>query len=74
MIGEGERLVFERWISYQDNGYSGYEVESNLTMVDDIRETAEWKKQYYLNIPRNHRLNQKKINGMFHIFKSSINI
>ncbi len=49
-IGEGKRLVFQRWISFQENSYSGAAPQSQVTMINDIRERAEWKTQYYLNM------------------------
>ena len=50
ILGEGERLIFDRWVSYQDNGYTGFDSQSQLLMVNDIREIAEWKTQYYLDM------------------------
>lgn len=49
-VSPGERYVFERWMSYQENGYSGNQSIYKVSMNDDIREFAEWRREYYLDM------------------------
>jgi hypothetical protein len=49
-LEEGKRLAFVEWITYHDNGYSGSENPSNVTMLNNILEIAVWETQYYLNM------------------------
>jgi hypothetical protein len=49
-LGEGKRLLFNGWTSYQENGYTGLDAESNVLMVEDIREIASWKTQFFVNM------------------------
>jgi hypothetical protein len=49
-IGEGKRFIFVEWISYHENGYTGNENPSNVTMLNNILEIAVWQTQYYLDM------------------------
>jgi hypothetical protein len=49
-LGEGKRLLFTGWTSYQENGYTGLDAEGSVLMLEDIREIASWETQYFLNM------------------------
>lgn len=49
-LGEGKRMIFDGWVSYQQNGYTGSISNGQVLMVNDIIEYAEWKTQYYLDM------------------------
>ena len=49
-LGEGKRLIFTGWTGYGANNYTGTNIENQIIMKNDIREYAEWKLQYYINM------------------------
>lgn len=48
-ISEGNRAVFKRWVSIVQEGYNGPDNPGQLTIQENIQETANWELQYYLD-------------------------
>jgi hypothetical protein len=46
--GEDTRFVFKEWRSDDEGGYNGFRNEWFLTLDNDVRETAFWEKQHYV--------------------------
>ncbi len=48
-ISSGIRELFVGWVGGGAGSYTGNQTNKELTLYDNITETATWKRQYYLN-------------------------
>lgn len=49
-ISKGVREQFVGWVGNGQNSYTGINSTQNVTLYNNITETALWQKQYYLNV------------------------
>lgn len=49
-VNSKERYVFNGWTSDSPNGYQGSDNPFNLEIYDNLLQTAQWQKEYYVEI------------------------
>ncbi len=67
IIYEGTRIryVFTGWTSTNVGGYNGNDNPTTLTIQNNITQTAQWQKQYYVEINKEGEGETNYINGWY---------
>ena len=50
MMDNFTRYLFDGWVSDSEYGYNGEAMTTNISLIEDVQESANWKKQYLVEV------------------------
>jgi len=63
--GNNTRYIFKGWKSTQNGGYNGQDNPAQISLYNDITQTAIWQKQYYVQINAPEGSKVSELSGWF---------